>query len=125
MNNIHKNNTNDIYEQVIPIYKLTEDNLIYNIKNYYNPIEIIPYTYEKLPKCLIKFIDIGSIVKIGKKLKYFGNGRLVCFYQDYIIIKNKLDYIYVDYNIYDIYIYNPELSKKKSTNKTCSRILTI
>jgi len=99
---------------------------IKDISEYRNPIGVIPDTYEKLPKCLIKFIDIGTTIKVEKERKIYNDGRLYCFYEGHIIIKHYKDYIYVDVNEYNIYIYNSD--KKRSDNykkKPYKRVLSL
>ena len=72
----------------------------------------ISNNYEKLPKCLIKFIDIGTHLKIEKDDKIYSCGKLYCFYNENIIIKHYNKYIYENINEYNIYILNPEIKVK-------------
>jgi len=72
----------------------------------------IPNNYEKLPKCLIKFIDIGTHIKIEKDGNIYSCGKLYCYYKENILIKHYSKYIFVDIDEYNIYILNPDIKTK-------------
>ena len=79
--------------------------------------QYIHKNYEKLPKCLIKFIEIGTLIKIEKNGEIYRGGQLYRFYGNNIIIKYYDEYVYVDVDEYNIYIYNTDLRYKKIIKK--------
>lgn len=91
------------------IKKIKKQKIIKHIEDCLEPShKKIPNNYEKLPKCLIKFIDIGTHIKIEKDGNVYSCGKLYCYYKDNILIKHYNIYIFVDIDEYNIYILNPE-----------------
>jgi hypothetical protein len=103
----------------------TNKKIVKDIDECYNPIGDIPNTYENLPKCLIKFIDIGTTIKVEKNGKIYIGGKLYCVYDNNIILKHYNEYIYVNIDEYNIYIYNPDLNKNKKIKKPIKKYIRV
>jgi hypothetical protein len=93
-----------------------------NISNFTDPTGEIPENYEQLPKCLIKFIDIGTTIKVEKDNMIYKGGRFCGIVDNNVIIKNYNNYLSADINEYNIYIYNVD---KRQSRKQVKRVLKL